>query len=111
MKYWLDAQLPPSLAGWLSGTFKVEAYALRDIGLRDAADTEIFESARHSGIVVITKDSDFIDLVLRLGAPPQIIWLTCGNLTNTHLRQLLKVTFKNAHDLLVNGETIVEIGD
>lgn len=111
MNFWLDAQLPPSLAVWLSGNFKVEAYALRDLGLRDAMDTEIFEAARHSGIVVVTKDNDFVELVLRLGAPPQILWLTCGNLTNAHLRQLLAATFANAHDLLVNGEPIVEIGD
>jgi len=111
MKYWLDAQLPPSLAVWLSEKFKVETIALRDLGLRDAMDTEIFEAARHSGIVVVTKDSDFVELVLRQGAPPQILWLTCGNLTNAHLRQLLAATFENAHDLLVDGEFVVEIGD
>gem|GEM_PF-3164312 len=26
----------------------------------------------------MTKDSDFVDLVCRLGTPPQIIWLTLG---------------------------------
>ena len=31
MIYWIDAQLPPQLANWLSETFKVEAYALRDL--------------------------------------------------------------------------------
>ncbi|MDF5718318.1 MAG: DUF5615 family PIN-like protein [Rhizonema sp. NSF051] len=33
---------------------------------------------------MITKDSDFVDLVDRLGTPPQIIWLTCGD-TSFHL--------------------------
>jgi predicted nuclease of predicted toxin-antitoxin system len=41
MKIWVDAQLPPMLAGWLVPTFASEAAALRDLGLRDAQDTEI----------------------------------------------------------------------
>ncbi|WP_394753219.1 DUF5615 family PIN-like protein [Crenothrix sp.] len=45
MIYWVDAQLPPQLAKWLTQTFKVEAYALRDLGLRDAEDACIFQKA------------------------------------------------------------------
>jgi predicted nuclease of predicted toxin-antitoxin system len=37
----------------------------------------------------MTKDSDFVDLVERLGPPPQIIWLTCGNTSNLRLREIL----------------------
>lgn len=44
--YWIDAQLPPQLASWLSQTFKVQAYALRDLQLRDAEDEQIFQAAR-----------------------------------------------------------------
>jgi predicted nuclease of predicted toxin-antitoxin system len=43
---WLDAQLPPLLAPWLSEQFAIRAYVLRDLGLRDATDAEIFQSAR-----------------------------------------------------------------
>ncbi|MGH8110482.1 MAG: DUF5615 family PIN-like protein [Rhodanobacteraceae bacterium] len=46
MKFWLNAQLPPQLAAWLAQRFRVEAIALRDLGLRDAADRRIFEAAR-----------------------------------------------------------------
>jgi len=70
----LTHKLPPQLAGWLSQTFNVEAYALRDLHLRDAEDEQIFQKARHQGIVIISKDSDFVEMVLRLGAPPQLLW-------------------------------------
>ena len=111
MSYWIDAQLPPALAVWLSEEFKVTAVALRDIGLRDAQDDEIFKAAKLENAVVVTKDSDFVDLVLRLGAPPQILWITCGNASNQYLQKLFSATFENAHQMLVNGELIVEIGD
>jgi predicted nuclease of predicted toxin-antitoxin system len=111
MRFWLDAQLPPSLATCLSVTFAVDATALRELGLRDAADIEIFEAARHEGIVIVTKDRDFVELVQRKGMPPQILWLTCGNLTNAHLRQLFERTFSEALELFEEGESIVELGD
>ncbi len=43
MKIWIDAQLPPTLASWLTNNFDLEATALRDLELRDAQDLEIFD--------------------------------------------------------------------
>jgi predicted nuclease of predicted toxin-antitoxin system len=63
MNIWVDAQLPPTLARWISDNFSVETSAVRDLGLRDAKDIEIFEAARIDNFVIMTKDSDFIDLV------------------------------------------------
>ncbi|MEI6706971.1 MAG: DUF5615 family PIN-like protein [Methylococcales bacterium] len=62
MIYWIDAQLPPQLASWLSQAFKVEAYYLLDLNLRDAEDEQIFQQARQQGIVIISKDSDFVEI-------------------------------------------------
>jgi predicted nuclease of predicted toxin-antitoxin system len=112
MKIWIDAQLPPTLAIWLQETFQIEAFSLRDLGLRDARDVEIFEAAQAEDdeIVIMTKDSDFVDLVCRLGIPPQILWLTCGNVTNRNLKRLLLETFLPALAELAQGSSVVEIG-
>lgn len=109
MKIWVDAHLSPAIATWISSTFGVTALALRDIGLRDAEDPEIFEAAKAQGVIFMTKDSDFVDLVDRLGSPPQIIWLTCGNTSNARLREILSVTLPEALELLRSGEALVEI--
>jgi predicted nuclease of predicted toxin-antitoxin system len=111
MKIWIDAQLPPTLANWLTDTFDLEATALRDLELRDAQDIEIFEAARVENAVIMTKDSDFIDLVCRLGSPPQILWLTCGNVTNRNLRRLLAATLPDALERLCQGEVMIEISN
>ena len=84
---------------------------MRDPELRDAQDTEIFGAARAEDAVIITKDSDFIDFVCRLGSPPQILWLTCGNVTNRNLRQLLIATLPDTLERLRQGEVIVEISN
>jgi predicted nuclease of predicted toxin-antitoxin system len=46
MIFWLNAQLPPSLAKWLTETFGVNAVTLQELGLQDAQDIEIFNAAR-----------------------------------------------------------------
>jgi predicted nuclease of predicted toxin-antitoxin system len=46
--------------------------------------------------VLINKDSDFVEMVLRLGTPPQLLWVTCGNVTNRHLQGLLTQVFPKA---------------
>lgn len=109
MTIWIDAQLSPAIATWISSTFGVTPLALRDIGLRDAEDPEIFEAAKAQGVIFMTKDSDFVDLVDRLGSPPQIIWLTCGNTSNAQLREILSATLPQALELLRSGEALVEI--
>jgi predicted nuclease of predicted toxin-antitoxin system len=109
MIVWIDAQLPPTLAGWIVETFGITALSLRDLGLRDARDVEIFEAAKQPNLAIMSKDSDFVDLVCRLGPPPQILWLTCGNVTNRYLRELLTATLPQAIEQLQQGEMVVEI--
>ena len=106
---WIDAHLSPAIATWINSTFEIKAFALRDIGLRDAEDLEIFESAKAQGVILMTKDSDFVDLVERLEAPPKIIWLTCGNTSNARLKEILSVTLIDALEFLQSGEKLVEI--
>ncbi|MEH2297448.1 DUF5615 family PIN-like protein [Nostoc sp.] len=109
MMIWVDANLSPMIATWITSTFGITALSLRDVGLRDAEDLEIFEVAKARGVIFITKDSDFVDLVDRLGSPPQIIWLTCGNTSNTRLQEILSATLLEALELLRTGEALVEI--
>ncbi len=109
MTIWVDVHLSPAIATWITSTFGIEAIALRNLGLRDAEDPEIFEAAKAQKAVVMTKDSDFVDLVERLGSPPQIVWLTCGNTSNARLREILSGTLPRALELLAAGETLVEI--
>ena len=110
MKFWIDAQLPPLLAAWLAEQFHVEAFSMRTLGLRDATDAAIFQAAQQPGIVIISKDSDFVELVSRYGPSPQLIWVTCGNVTNRQLQIVFNKTFTTSLELLAAGQVMVEIG-
>jgi len=109
MKIWVDAQMSPAIAAWVIGNFPVRAVAVRDLGLRDAGDEEIFQAARRENAIVMTKDNDFVLLLDRLGPPPQVIWVTCGNTSNARLKEILTNTLPKALALLESGEKLVEI--
>jgi predicted nuclease of predicted toxin-antitoxin system len=110
MTIWLDAHLPPAAAPWVAATFGVTATHVRDLGLRQAQDPPIFAAARAASAVVMTKDSDFADLVRRHGTPPQVLWFRCGNTSNAELRRLLAAELPDALARLTAGEPVVELG-
>lgn len=113
MRIWLDAQLSPAIARWMEEAFEIEeAFPVQsDSALRSTKDFEIFDRARKAGVVVMTKDRDFVDLLKRLGPPPQVLWITCGNTSNRGMQRILSVAFPGALKLLRQGEPLVEISD
>jgi len=104
MIVWVDAQMSPAISVWIRSNFSIEAVAVRDLGLRDAGDKEIFQAARLENAVVMTKDSDFVLLLERLGPPPQVIWVTCGNSSNARLKEILTKILPKTIELLESGE-------
>jgi len=106
---WVDAHISPVVAQWISTELGYPARSVRDLGLRNAKDKDIFAAARQASAVVMTKDADFVEMVERLGSPPAVIWLTCGNTSNAALRDLLKKTLPRAMDLIGKGDKLVEV--
>lgn len=110
MKIWIDAQLSPAIAAWINRSFPdLQASSVRAHGLRDATDLEIFQRAREAGAVLMSKDADFMRLLDLHGAPPQVIWITCGNTSNDRMREVLTAALPQVLALLAQGEPLVEI--
>jgi predicted nuclease of predicted toxin-antitoxin system len=111
MTFWLDENLDPDLCTWMSSRYDVSVKHVRELGLQGASDSELFDAAKRLQItVIVSKDSDFVDLVTLRGAPPQILRLTCGNLTTPSLQNILTIHFPEALRLLNEGAPWVEIG-
>ena len=111
MILWVDAQLSPSLAPWITQQFGIDAASARYLGLVDASDKEIYEAARQADAIVLTKDVDFVALLQRLGPPPSVLWVRFGNTSNAHVRAVLRRTLPRALDLIATGEVLVEIAE
>ncbi len=109
MILWLDAHLSPRLVPWVQARFGVQCRSVIDMGLYTAQDSLICSLALEAGAVVVTKDADFARLLRFQGPTPQVLWIRCGNASNSSLRAILETTLPPALQLLERGEALVEI--
>jgi predicted nuclease of predicted toxin-antitoxin system len=106
----LDNHLSPKLAAWIASEFGEACVQVRDLGMARASDRDIFAAAKAGASTLVTKDRDFAELVSRLGPPPAIILLSCGNTSTVYLRTMLREQLAAALALARSGEPLVEIG-
>jgi predicted nuclease of predicted toxin-antitoxin system len=104
----IDAQLSPGLSVWIKNRFGIESFSVSYLGYRDADDIDIFFMAREMKAIVMTKDEDFVKLLLHHGSPPRIIWITCGNTSNARMRMILEQHLEKALEML-EMNNLVEI--
>jgi len=109
MEIWLDAHISPLIAEWIKNEFSINCLALKDINYRDVADVLIFNAAKQkSGVIIMTKDEDFCQLLNKHKAPPKIIWLTFGNCANKEMKDILRENLLSALSFLEQND-LVEI--
>ena len=89
MKLLVDENLSPDLAVKVADLFP-ESIHVRDAGLSSTADARIWEYAKQNGFAFLTKDRDFANLSLTLGAPPKVILLETGNCSAAEVERIVR---------------------
>jgi predicted nuclease of predicted toxin-antitoxin system len=84
-----DENVSRRLVELLSDEFSDSAH-VTGVGLGKADDRRIWEYAREQEFVIVSKDSDFADLAILLGAPPKAVWLRVGNATTAEIADVLR---------------------
>lgn len=67
-----------------------ESVHIMSLGLYNATDSDIWNYAKRHGFVIVTFDSDFINLATLHGHPPKVILLKTGNRRTSKLSNLLQ---------------------
>ena len=93
MKLLFDQNLSPKLAKYFEGHF-IASQHLMDFGFDASDDLTVWEFAQKNGFTIITKDSDFNNLVSFLGFPPKVIWLRRGNCSTKIIRDIIIENFE-----------------
>jgi predicted nuclease of predicted toxin-antitoxin system len=109
VRFLVDAQLPPDLARFLREQGQ-QASAAREVGLRNAEDSTIWDYALREQCVIITKDEDFAQRALATQQPaPVVIWLRVGNCSNRALRQWFAPLYPKVLAAIERGERFLEL--
>jgi len=107
MKFLIDNALSPIIAEGLQKA-GFEAIHVRDIGLRSAADSVIFEHAFKNDRIIISADTDFGTLLaLRQTSKPSVILFRCTDKRPTSQLALLLSHLSEIKDALIAGSIVV----
>ncbi|ADB39441.1 DUF5615 family PIN-like protein [Spirosoma linguale] len=79
-----------------------EVVGVRECGLLNADDFQIWEYARQNNYTVVSFDKDIPDIGSVRGFPPKIIWLRTGNLSNQSIISLFKNHFEQFAAFIAN---------
>jgi predicted nuclease of predicted toxin-antitoxin system len=102
MKLLFDQNLSPRLPRILADLYP-DSVHVREIGLRDATDTEIWDYAKQHGFAIISKDSDFQQKSVLYGHPPKLIWIRLGNCSVKDIASLLRYHSVSIHTFNLNA--------
>ena len=108
VKFIVDAQLPPALARALrEGGHDVQS--VRELGLQEAEDSDIWDYALANHAAVITKDQDFAERLLASRSAPVVVWLRIGNTSNRALLAWLLPLWHEVISRIACGDNLVEV--
>ncbi|MDT9176551.1 MAG: DUF5615 family PIN-like protein [Limnospira sp. PMC 1291.21] len=89
MNLLFDHNLSPRLIQRLADLFP-ESTHVYQIGLEKSGDREVWDYAKHHKFIIVTKDSDYNELLTLMGFPPKIIWIRRGNCSTTDIEAILR---------------------
>ena len=69
-----------------------------------ATDREIWDYAAKNGYIIVSKDSDFVQMATLFGTPPKIILLATGNASTDSIRHCLLTHKKTINEFCSNPE-------
>ena len=92
MKLLFDQNLSPKLAFHFTSKFAGSRH-LKDISHDKSFDISVWEFEKSNEFTIVTKDSDFNNLVSFFGFPPKVNWIRRGNCSTTDIKKLIEHNF------------------
>ena len=108
MKFFIDAQLPRSLAGFLCELGHDAVHTLDLPRGNDTDDAEINRISLAEERVVVSKDSDFYDSFTAIREPYKLLHIRVGNSSNAALISLFEKNLETILSELRSG-SVVEV--
>jgi predicted nuclease of predicted toxin-antitoxin system len=89
MKLLFDENLSHKLVRLLADLFP-DSVHVRDVGLKAADDSDVWEYAQDNSFLICSKDSDLHQRSFLFGFPPKVVWVRLGNCSTWDVEMLLR---------------------
>ena len=83
-KYLIDVNLPSRFSVWASDEYEHVVHINDEL-----KDSEIWEYAKENNLTIVTKDTDFSDMIMLNNPPPRVIHIKIGNMKIREFHQLI----------------------
>jgi predicted nuclease of predicted toxin-antitoxin system len=93
MKLLFDHNLSPRLVNLLADLYPNSNH-LYLMELDQELDQIVWEIAKKQDYIIVTKDSDFNELLILKGFPPKVIWIRLGNCSTKTIECLLRNNYQ-----------------
>jgi predicted nuclease of predicted toxin-antitoxin system len=92
-----DQNLSHKLVRRLTDHFP-DSVHVREVGLKEADDTVVWDYARGNDLMIVSKDSDFHQRSFLYGYPPKVVWVRLGNCSTADVERVLRANFDVIRD-------------
>ncbi|SHI30679.1 Predicted nuclease, contains PIN domain, potential toxin-antitoxin system component [Hymenobacter daecheongensis DSM 21074] len=99
MRLLLDENISWRLAAYLRPHCAAVLH-VRDVGLANSPDTTIWRYARQHGYDIVTKDEDFLRLVITEGFPPRVVAIQNAQVPAAKLAEFLLAKLPQLREFL-----------
>lgn len=89
MRFLFDENLSYQLVRLLTDIFPQSVH-VRDVGLKSADDSVVWQYAKENHLIIVSKDSDLHQRSFVMGHPPKLVWVRLGNCSTTEVERLLR---------------------
>ncbi|BAS54601.1 MULTISPECIES: DUF5615 family PIN-like protein [Leptolyngbya] len=94
MKLLFDQNLSPRLVQRLADLYP-DSQHVSFLGLDQADDRILWQYAEQNHFTVVTRDSDFSELITLQGFPPKVIWIRRGNCPTHQIEEILRSHYED----------------
>ena len=102
----IDHNLSPRLVARLADIFPNSQHVAY-LNMADAKDSEIWEYARSSECLIVTKDADFGEFSIVWGVPPKVIWIQRGNCSTNDIEAILRQNHELIQSFCLDGAAAI----
>ena len=108
MRLLFDENLSPRLCGLLEDAYPGSQSVLL-VGLGGRPDAEVWRYAVERGMLVVGKDSDFVERAMLSPAGGKFVWLRLGNCTTQAAHLVLRNGFDAIQSFVDSENVVIEL--
>ncbi len=98
MRLLFDHNLSPRLVSRLADLFPNSEHIF-NIGMAQSPDLYVWNYARAQGFTIVSRDSDYNELLILRDFPPKVIWIRRGNCSTAEIEAMLRKNIDSINQL------------